>query len=130
MDDPFYEVRGDTFTVEKVFRSTRLRNDALPDFRERKQHHEQEVPEHRKLREYLRTLSRAAKASNEKLAKTGSRYRFCVYEEKGSVMIDLVILDEHGKIAAEVRRNITDVDFDRVIENISTIEGLLIDKNG
>ena len=80
--------------------------------------------------EYMGTISRAAKESNDQLAKKGIPYRFCVYESAGKMIIDLVQLNAQGEVIKEVRRNITDEDFDRLINNIAAIEGLLIDKTG
>lgn len=79
---------------------------------------------------YMSTISRTAKESNDQLAKKGIPYRFRVYESAGKVMIDLVQLNAEGEIIKEVRRNITDEDFGRIINNIASIEGLLIDSIG
>ncbi len=78
----------------------------------------------------MATMARAAQASNEKLAKKGLPYRFCVCEKNGRIIIDLVLLDQSGKIVREIQRDITNEDFDRLIDDVASIEGLLIDKNG
>jgi hypothetical protein len=88
-------------------------------------HHEKRHP-----KEYLHAIAKAAERSNEQLAQKSMPYRFCVYEEEGSVIIDLVLLNKEGAVVKEIKRNITDEDFDRMIENISSIEGLLFDRNG
>ncbi|MBN2038303.1 MAG: flagellar protein FlaG [Chitinispirillaceae bacterium] len=81
-------------------------------------------------KEYMHTIGTAAKESNEQLARKGLPYRFCVHESGDEVIIDLVLLDSNGKIEKEIRRNITNEDFDRMIENISSLEGLFFDKTG
>jgi uncharacterized FlaG/YvyC family protein len=93
--------------------------------REERKHEEKRHP-----KEHMETIARTAESSNEQLSKKGLPYRFRIYEEQGSVIIDLVMLDNAGNITKEVKRNITDEDFDRLIEDISSIEGLFIDKNG
>jgi hypothetical protein len=130
MDDTFYDVRGDSFHVDRVPNIPIVHNDDHTDQEGKKRHSGPDHHEKRNPGAYMHTIARAAKNSNEVLAKKGSPYRFCVYEEKGNVMIDLVMLDGAGKVVKEVRRNITDDDFDKLINNIASIEGLLFDSNG
>lgn len=130
MDDTFYDVRGDSFQVEKVPGTPIVHNDRHEGNEGKKRQQEPGHHEKRNPREYMHAITRAAKNSNELLAKKGSPYRFCVYEEKGNVLIDIVMLDGTGKIIKEVRRNITDDDFDKLINNIASIEGLLFDSSG
>lgn len=130
MDDTFYDVRGDNFHVERVPGVPRVHNDEHAGKEGRKKHHDPDQHEMRHPKEYLHAITQAAKTSNDLLEKKGSRYRFCVYEENEKVMIDLVMLDAAGKITKEVKRNITNDDFDKLINNITSIEGLLFDSNG
>ena len=130
MDDTFYDVRGDNIFIEKVPTVTKVHNDEHAGKEGKKKQPEPDHHEKRNPQEYMHAITQAAKTSNELLAKKGSPYRFRVYEEKGNVMIDLVMLDAAGKIIKEVRRNITDDDFDKLINNIASIEGLLFDSNG
>jgi hypothetical protein len=80
--------------------------------------------------DYLHAITKAAEASNGALEKKGLPYRFCVYAEGENVMIDLVMLDQAGKIVKEIKRNITDDDFAKLIDNISSIEGLFFNGSG
>jgi hypothetical protein len=130
MDDAFYEVRADNFIIDKVPGVPKINHDGHEGRDGKKKQAGQHPHEKRNPKEYMHTITQAAKTSNELLAKKGSRYRFCVYEDKESLMIDLVLLDEAGKIIKEVRRNITNDDFDKLLSNISSIEGLLFDSNG
>jgi len=130
MDDTFYDVRGDNFVVERVSGTTRVHDNDHNGNEGKKRHQDQENKEKRNPKEFMHTIASAVKASNEQLVKKGSKYRFCVYEEKGNVMIDLVLLDDNGKIIKEVKKNITNDDFDMLINNIASIEGLLFDDNG
>ena len=130
MDDVFYDVRGDNFLVEKVPGVPKIHHEEHEGKEGKKKQPEQDLHEKRDPKEYMHAISQAAKTSNELLAKKGSRYRFCVTEEGENVIIDLVMLDDAGKIIKEVRRNITNDDFDKLINNIASIEGLLFDSNG
>jgi hypothetical protein len=90
-----------------------------------KQHQEQQPKE---SKDYMNTIARATKVSNEKLVKLNLPYRFCVYNEGDEMFIDLVVLDAKGKIVSEKKKNISHQDFERLIEDVSQIEGLFVDK--
>jgi|WetSurMetagenome_2_1015567.scaffolds.fasta_scaffold209086_1 hypothetical protein len=123
--------RPDPPHVEEVSSSSRVHNDRPAGERGgSKQHHGYGEKEKRHPGEYLHTIEKAAEASNRELERRKAPYRFCVYEENGRVMIDLVQLDAAGKITKEIKRNITDEDFEKVIEDISSIEGLFLDTTG
>jgi hypothetical protein len=115
--------------VEEVTGIKKVSNDERGSGSRKKQEESHERLKRHPL-EYMGTISRAAKESNDQLARKGIPYRFNVYESAGKVMIDLVQLNTEGEIIKEVRRNITDEDFDRVINNIASIEGLMIDRTG
>jgi hypothetical protein len=115
--------------VEEVTGIKKVSNDEHGGGSRKKQEEGHERPKRHPL-EYMGTISKAAKESNDQLTKKGIPYRFHVYESAGKVMIDLVQLNAEGSIIKEVRRNITDEDFDRIINNIASIEGLLIDRTG
>jgi hypothetical protein len=116
--------------VEGLLGPSRVFNDRQGDGDSKKQERERRRHEKRHPAEYMRTIGRAAKESNDQLARKGLPYRFCIHETDGKVEIDIVMLDGSGNIVKEVKRNITDDDFDRLIENIALIEGLFIDKTG
>ena len=90
--------------------------------------HEHRQPHERKdAKDYFHTLQTAAEKSNDFLLKKGLPYRFHVYMENEEVFIDLVRLDEKGVIIGEKRKNISHEDFQRMIEDVSQLEGLFFD---
>jgi hypothetical protein len=117
--------------IEEVAGSARVHNDK-PAGERGSSRQQPDAHEHEKRhpKEYFHTISKAAEASNKQLERTKAPYRFRVYEEGPRVLIDIVMLDDAGKIVKEVKRNITDEDFNKVIQDISAIEGLLIDSSG
>lgn len=40
------------------------------------------------------------------------------------------MLDKDGGVLREIKRNITDEDFGRLIDDVSSMEGLIIDSSG
>jgi hypothetical protein len=97
-----------------------------PDQRKKGRHHSEQQPKDSK--DYIKTIARAAEASNEKLVQLKLPYRFCVYVEGEDIFIDLVVLDKDGKIINEKKKKISQQDFERLIEDVSQIEGLYVDK--
>lgn len=79
---------------------------------------------------YMHALSKAAEKSNLELKKKGLPFRFCICEENGEMVIDLVEIGPSGVIVAETKRRIDNEEFGRTIEDVSMIEGLYIDRNG
>jgi hypothetical protein len=76
---------------------------------------------------YLNALSKAVEASNKVCAKKALPYRFRVYLENNNLYIDLLTLDNSGNIIEEKRKNVTEADFSRLIDDVSNIAGLFFD---
>ncbi len=90
--------------------------------KERKERH---AP--KKVRDYFRPLSMAVDASNRRLAERGLPYRFQVFKKWGEVYIEMAFLDEAGNIKEKQRKNISQNDFIRIIEDVTQIEGMFFD---
>jgi hypothetical protein len=78
-------------------------------------------------RRYFHALSKAVETSNEVCSKKCLPYRFRVYLNNNNVFIDLLVLDGNGNILEEKRRNVTEADFGRLIDDITNIAGLFFD---
>jgi hypothetical protein len=78
-------------------------------------------------RRYFHTLSKAVERSNDYCAKKKLPYRFRVYQEHNNVFIDLLVLDSNGNVLEEKRKNVTEEDFSRLIDDVSNIAGLFFD---
>ena len=122
----------DTFRVDAVFHDNDIHGyDVVKKPDERmEERHEGNKRRWRRPKDYFTTLAKRAGVTNQELAKKKLPYRFCVYEQGGEVFIDVVTLDAAGKVSTTVRRNITDEDFDRWIDDISILEGLFLDTSG
>ncbi|MBN1308502.1 MAG: hypothetical protein JXA18_11325 [Chitinispirillaceae bacterium] len=93
--------------------------------REKKQ--EQQRPQQKKVFDYFHPLSKAVEASNRRLTERNLPYRFRVFKRWGEVYIDLYILDEKGTIKEKQRKNISQSDFNRIIDDVVQVEGLFFD---
>ena len=106
-------------SVFEIYNKSRLDNR-----KDRKKDREKGKKDNRK---YLHTLLKAAEDSNKRLAEIGVPIKFCIYEENKRIMLELVLIDKDGKVGRQIIRDVTDVDFETLIEDVSSIEGLLID---
>jgi uncharacterized FlaG/YvyC family protein len=79
-------------------------------------------------KDYVHTIARAAEASNEKLKRLNLPYRFSVFSEGEEVFIEIAVLDENGAVVSEKKKNISHDEFARLIDDVSQIEGLFIDR--
>jgi hypothetical protein len=99
-----------------------------PSFeRDSQEKQQQQRQKQKKVRDYFRPLSKAVEASNQRLTEKSLPYRFRVFKRWGEVYIELFLLDENGKIKEKQRKNISQSDFNRIIEDVSQVEGLFFD---
>jgi hypothetical protein len=118
----------DSFDVHRLDPLRAAEGLGLPVHNEEGKRHEHQQPQERKdAKDYFHTLKTAAEKSNDFLTKKGLPYRFHVHMENEEVFIDLVALDEQGRIIGEKRKNISHQDFARLIDDVSQIEGLIFD---
>ncbi|MCP4603376.1 MAG: hypothetical protein GY847_23145 [Proteobacteria bacterium] len=78
---------------------------------------------------HFQNLANAAERAHKTLVADGSPYRFCVYREGDDILIDVVILDEDGKISSIKKQNITHDEFIHWIESIEQGHGLFVDRS-
>jgi hypothetical protein len=84
-------------------------------------------PPGKKVRDYFHPLNIAVEATNRRLLERRLPYRFKVYKKWGEVYIDLTILDEQGNVKETQRKNISHDDFNRIIDDVASVEGLFFD---
>lgn len=117
----------DSFDVQKIQQSAFVdKSDHPRDDRQRKEHQHQQP--FKEAKDYLHTIAKAAEVSNAKLAAAHVPYRFCIYEENNEIFINVVCLDKNGTVVKTQKTNISHKDFERLIEDVSLIEGLFVDK--
>jgi hypothetical protein len=91
-------------------------------------HHQRRNPRRRRTpREYFKTLKKASDASNDILREHNSPYYFEVLRRGKSVFIVVWKKDRAGAPRNVYEKDITDDDFNRWIEDVATLEGLIID---
>lgn len=118
----------DTFDVPQVERSMELHGLGSNLHDQSKKHEKEHKDQPKETKDYFKTIAKAAEASNQKLIDAHLPYRFCIYTSGTEVFIELVVLDKSGQILSQQKKNITHQDFERLIEDVSQIEGLFFDK--
>jgi hypothetical protein len=100
----------------------------INDNQNRRQGHDHPDHEMRKTQDHFETVTKRTELCNAMLMQKKLPYRFCIYKKGRQIFIDLVALNENGKIKDILRKNITNEDFDKLIDDISSIEGLFVDR--
>ena len=98
--------------------------------KKREQQSNSEKKKKKKVKDYFKTLAAATEAANKQLQQNNSTYRFCVFKKNNNVLIELVTNDSNGNVTSILTKDITNEDFKQWIEDISHIEGLIIDQKG
>lgn len=116
---------ADARNVDPVYAVQSTGSSTQRQSREKEQ--KQERPPQKKVRDYFHPLSKAVEASNQRLTDRNLPYRFKVFKRWGEVFIELYILDANGKVKEKQRKNISQSDFNRIIDDVVQVEGLFFD---
>ncbi len=100
------------------------------DKQKREHPHEQREKENDEAGEHFESLRETAGLVNGELEAKKSPYRFYIYREYEDIFINLVRLDQNGRIAEVKKKNITHREFNDLITRIHQGEGLLFDSIG
>ncbi len=80
-----------------------------------------------KALQHFEEIRNCAGNANTTLAEKGSPYRFHAYRLDEDIFVDLVILDISNKTKQIVKKNITDEEFMKTIEQIENLDGFFVD---
>jgi hypothetical protein len=117
----------DSFGVGQIQGSWAIKG--LGEKRDQQKKEKQQQPNAPKQpKDFIRTITKAVEASNATLMRLSLPYRFRVYAEDEEVFVEIVVLDENGKVITEKKKNISHEEFARLIEDVSQIEGLFFDR--
>ena len=84
----------------------------------------------RKKKDYFNILVKTAETSNNFLESKNLPYQFSVYMKSNSIFIDFITFDTKKKPVNIQTIEVTPVNFNKWVKNISNIAGFHIDKNG
>jgi hypothetical protein len=85
-------------------------------------------PAARLVKDYATTVEKRVREVNRQFVKNRLPYRLEIsITGDGSVLTDLSVLDGGGNVIRTVHRNVTDDDFSRLMDDVSSGKGLLFD---
>ncbi|MFQ5559832.1 MAG: hypothetical protein ACE5FU_04495 [Nitrospinota bacterium] len=88
----------------------------------RKQENREEAKDH------FDELSGAVEKAHEDLAKSGSRYRYCIYKSKDNILLEVVVLAAGSAKRVKIL-DITCRGREEILKMIQTGEGLIVDES-
>lgn len=81
----------------------------------------------REARKHYDELIKIVDETHDQLEKNNSPFRICVYQEGEDVYIDIVAIDESGKIRQVFKHDISHVELEELIQHLKTGRGLILD---
>ena len=79
-------------------------------------------------KKHFNELTKIVDEAHKELEKNESPFRLCVYQENNDIFIDIVTIDESGKIDQIFKHNITHVEFENLVQHIKNGgRGLILD---
>ncbi len=82
---------------------------------------------HKDAKKYLAELTKIVDETHQELEEKNSPFRLCVYQEGDDIFIDIVTIDETGKIEQVFKHDISHSELANLIAHIKTGRGLLLD---
>lgn len=87
----------------------------------KKRKHFQEAKEH------FSELTKIVDEVHKELLAKESPFRLCIYQEGDDVFIDIVALDDSGKINRVYKHDISHAELDDLVQHLKTGRGLILD---
>ncbi len=100
------------------------RNKGLPGFKRRKK---KKKKNHQYVKGHLDDLNRIADEADRALEQMNSPFRIRIYEQEGEVFIDIVTLDDYGRVTKVFHQDITHEELEDLIRHLKSGRGLVFD---
>ena len=118
----------DSLKVSKIYRSVAPHKKPVePPGDNRERHHQQPEKQKRLPKDFFPTIARAVRRANETISQKGLLYRFEVYLQNGEVLIDTLVLNAQGEVEKRITKNVTQEEFDKLINDVAMAEGMMLD---
>lgn len=123
--NPDYGLKGPA--IAGISPSNKIRNDLATDATSHDRNIQLSQVMHKTVMSHLRTVRKRAEMTNDLAKKRKLPYRLSVYPVDAKVYMDVLIVNEHDEELNKTTREVTNDNFDRLINNISDGSGLLFD---
>ncbi len=78
-------------------------------------------------KKHLDELTKIVEEVHKELLDKDSPFRLCIYQEGDDVFIDIVTMDDYGKISRIFKHDISHAELDDLIQQLKTGRGLMLD---
>jgi hypothetical protein len=97
---------------------------AIPSY-DLRHHKKKKHPQ--KAGKHIDELTKIVDEVHEELQANDSPFRLCVYQEGEDVFIDIVTLDDYGKISRIFKHDISHAELEDLVQHLKSGRGLLLD---
>lgn len=80
-------------------------------------------------KKHLDELTKIVDEVHKELLVKESPFRLCIYQEGDDVFIDIVAIDDHGKISRIFKHDISHAELDDLVQHLKTGRGLMLDED-
>jgi hypothetical protein len=89
--------------------------------------HQKKKKHSQKAGNHIDELTKIVDEVHEELQAKDSPFRLCVYQEGEDVFIDIVTLDDYGKISRIFKHDISHAELEDLVQHLKSGRGLLLD---
>lgn len=112
--------------VSKIFQSDPIHPDkqdisAHGEKRKKKKKHREEAKKH------FDELTQIVEQTHQELEAKNSPFRLCIYQEDDDIYIDIVAIDDAGKISQVFKHDISHSELENLVQHIKSGRGLILD---
>ena len=79
------------------------------------------------VKKHFDTLTRIVEDIHRELESKDSPFRLCIYQEGEDVFIDIVTIDETGKIDKTFKHDVSHAELEELVRHIKSGRGLILD---
>jgi len=103
-----------------------LDKSTIPTY-DRKKHKKKKHFEEAK--KHFEELTKIVDEVHKELLVKESPFRLCIYQEGNDVFIDIVAMDDYGKISKVFKHDISHDELDDLVQHLKSGRGLVLDEN-
>ncbi len=81
----------------------------------------------REAKKYFDELSKIVDETHKELENSNSPFRLCIYQEGDDIYIDVVTIDDTGKVNQVFKHDISHVQMEDLVHQIKSGTGLILD---
>ncbi len=113
--------------ISHIYQSEKIHQER-PDFNSKRKRKQKKKKHPTTVKGHFKDLSEMVDEAHKELENKNSPFRICVYQEGEDIYIDVVTIDESGKIEKVFKHNInTNDELEILLQHIKSGRGLILD---